>query len=183
MRSAATGLARLGDPEPPAGAPPTRRSVAMQAREGAIKIDCQRTALVARRGSGRTGDRRCFCPQAVTRRAGSGAYITAPSRAEQARRGSHVARVVGRQHQRGVALPTVASMGCRADRPLAQAPPCSSEQAPPSLWAPLLLRLAEQHCDRCGVSVEVHRLADRRVDAAVRRARRDRWLSSAAAVS
>ena len=37
VRPAATGLARLGDPEPPAGAAPTRRSVAMQAREGAIK--------------------------------------------------------------------------------------------------------------------------------------------------
>ncbi len=36
VRSAATGLARLGDPEPPAEAEPTRRSMAMQAREGAI---------------------------------------------------------------------------------------------------------------------------------------------------
>ena len=47
-----------------------------------------------------------------------------------------------------------------------------------SLQVPLLLRLAEQRCGPCGASVELHRLADRRVDAAVRRAPRDRWLSS-----
>ncbi len=52
-----------------------------------------------------------------------------------------------------------------------------------SLQLPLLLRLAEQRCGPCGASVEVHRLADRRVDAAVRRARRDRWLSSAPAAT
>ena len=86
VRSAATGLARLGDPEPPAGAPPTRRSVAMQAREGAIKIDCQRTALVARRGSGRTGDRRCFCPQAATRAVSSTLAVMAGLRVKRQRR-------------------------------------------------------------------------------------------------
>jgi hypothetical protein len=36
-RTAATGLASLGDPEPPVEAAPTRRSAAMRAREGAIK--------------------------------------------------------------------------------------------------------------------------------------------------
>ena len=52
-----------------------------------------------------------------------------------------------------------------------------------SLQVLLLLRLAEQRCGPCGASVEVHRLADRQVDAAVRRAQRDRWLSSAASAS
>ena len=55
---------------------------------------------------------------------------------------------------------------------------CGREQAPRILRWPLLLRLAERHCDPGGVRVEVHRLVDCRGDAVVRRARRDRWFSS-----
>ena len=55
---------------------------------GHDQSDSQRMALVARRCPGTHGERRCFCPIAVTRRAYSGHPITAPSRAEQACRGS-----------------------------------------------------------------------------------------------
>jgi hypothetical protein len=90
-------------------------------------------------------------------------------------RGADVRR---REHRRGAA-----STPCCFDEPrrwagrLLEARP-SGPSKYFALPRPPLLRLAERHRGPGGVRLEVHRLVDRHGDAAVRRARRDRWLSS-----
>jgi hypothetical protein len=58
---------RLGDaePRPKLRRPSIRGDAGARGRD---QIDSQRMALVARRGLGRAGERRCFCPGAVARR-------------------------------------------------------------------------------------------------------------------
>jgi hypothetical protein len=80
VRSAATGLARLGDPEPPAGAARVSPSVATQARDGAIKAIKADGACRVRRGSGRTSERCCFCPEGTVSRLARWWLLCSPCR-------------------------------------------------------------------------------------------------------
>jgi hypothetical protein len=93
-------------------------------------------------------------------------------------------RACGRQQQCGAA-----SAHYRCDEPPRRPSACSrrdragSQHAPPTPRWPLLLRLSQRHRGRRGVRVQAHWLVDRRGDAALRRARIDRWLSPVPIIS
>ena len=87
----------------------------------------------------------------------------------------------------GPATPNLAADGCfddalRRSGACSRSPASAAEQAPRAR-RPLLLRLLERECRRPGIRAEARRLAVRRGGAVVGRARRDRWLSSAAGAS
>ena len=141
-----------------------------------------RSSPVRRRGRRRVGAprrRRC-CPISAARRWPRDINVVAALvNDRRCRRRGISSLPLGGSSTPGPRPGTVGSIMSRRSRPSA----CSThergpEQAPRTLRWPLLLRLAERHCDPGGVRVEVHRLVDRRGDAVVRRARRDRWFSS-----
>ena len=111
-----------------------------------------------------------YCGSGTARAAYGGCCSTSTARSSLPR--------LGDSSSPGPRPGTVASMSRRGRPAAGSTHERGPEQAPRTFRWRLLLRLAERHCDPGGVRVEAHRLVDRRGDAVVRRARRDRWFSS-----